>query len=787
MKRWNRIIHQPNLPLGEGGKRVTACAEHIALSKKAAKEGMVLLKNDGKLLPLAKGSKLALFGKGTFDYVKGGGGSGDVTVEYIRNLYEGFSALPEYVQLDEGLADFYRSYVQEQYDAGKIPGMLPEADLPEEYYQKAREFTDTAIISISRFSGENWDRGVKGDPLFEDGDFYLSNAETAMVEKVKALFPKVVVVMNVGGMVDTEWFFAEDKIQAVLMAWQGGMEGGTATAELLLGMGNPCGKLVDTFAKRLEDYPSTENFHESDSYVDYIEDIYVGYRYFETIPGAAAQVNYPFGYGLSYTEFAWEVENIQRQNDKIVTQVRVENIGSCPGKEVIQLYFSAPQGKLGKASRSLIAFQKTDLLAPGQSQVLELAFAIDAMASYDDLGKVQKSAYVLEKGEYAFYVGNSVRNVQRCSYTHVEKEDRVVEQLTAKLVPSQLKKRMLADGTFESLPTFCVEKEADVLEPVSEEELEIVAPMIRGVAAIPRRDMDNREVYFFDEVAEGKISLDDFMRQLTDEQLIHLVSGQHNQGVANTYGFGNIPEFAVPTAMTADGPAGVRIDRACGVFTTAFPCVTQVACTWDPELAYSLGEAGAKELKENNLAAWLTPAINIHRSPLCGRNFEYYSEDPYIAGVMAGSHVRGIQSQKVSACVKHFALNNKETNRKNSDSRISERAAREIYLKAFEMIVKTADPWYIMTSYNLINGVRASENRELLVDVLREEWGFDGMVSTDWRTHSEQYKEIKAGNDLRMPSGFPLRLQEAMDKGLISREEIEVSAKRILKLILRFE
>jgi beta-glucosidase len=289
------------------------------------------------------------------------------------------------------------------------------------------------------------------------------------------------------------------------------------------------------------------------------------------------------------------------------------------------------------------------------------------------------------------------------------------------------------------------------------------------------------------DVYRGRLSLDDFITQLTDEDMMRLLIGKPNTGVANTDGMGGLRKYGIPTPMTADGPAGVRIGRKCGVFTTAFPCSTQVACTWDPEIAYAIGQAGAKELKENNLAIWLTPAINIHRSPLCGRNFEYYSEDPVVAGVMAGAMVKGIQSQNTSACVKHFAFNNKETNRKNSDSRVSERAAREIYLKAFEIIVKTADPWYIMSSYNLINGSRASECRELLEDILRAEWGFDGMVSTDWHTYSEQYKEINAGNDLRMPAGFPDRLLEAMEKGLITRDQMQISAKRILGLLLKLD
>ena len=787
MTKWRRILYQPNFPLGENGKRVTACAEHIALSKNAAKEGMVLLKNNQKLLPFASGTRLALFGMATFDYVKGGGGSGDVTVAYDVNLYEGFKKLNRHVEVCEDVADFYRDYIQQISDTFYWPGQKPEPELPYELCARARAYTDTAVISISRFSGEGWDRDLKGHAVYEEGDFYLSSAERAMVEQVKKYFPKIVVVMNVGGMVDTEWFCRDDSIQAVLMAWQGGMEGGTAAAELLCGIGNPSGKLVDTFAKRLEDYPSTDTFHESEDYVDYTEDIYVGYRYFETIPGAAEKVNYPFGYGLSYTEFAWDVLSAEQVGDGFRVQVSVKNVGNFAGKEVIQLYVSAPQGKLGKAARSLVAYKKTGLLQCGESECLTLEFSLASLASYDDLGKVAKSAYVLEQGDYRFYVGTSVRDTVKLDYVYTVDEDTVIEQLTAKLVPNSLKRRLLADGSYEELPLVAVQPKApDGLPVQTQDELQSVYPLSRSLSVMPR-DRDKRDIHWFDEVADGKVSLDEFVAQLSDEDLSYLLSGQPNTGVANTQGFGNLPEFGVPNAMTADGPAGVRILPACGICTTAFPCSTQLASTWDPELAYKVGEAGAKELKENNLAAWLTPAVNIHRSPLCGRNFEYYSEDPVLAGTMAAGYVRGIQSQKVSSCVKHFAMNNKETNRKNSDSRVSERAAREIYLKAFEIIVKTADPWYVMSSYNLINGCRASECKELLEDILRQEWGFGGMVSTDWHTYSEQYKEINAGNDLKMPGGFPARLMEALKRGLITRQQLEVSAKRILGVILRLE
>lgn len=787
MTKWRRIKYHPNLPLGENGQRVTACAEHIELSKNAAKEGMVLLKNSGNILPFARGTRLALFGIATFDYVKGGGGSGDVTVSYTTNLYEGFKKLSDRVEVCEKLADFYRNYIEEISDTFYWPGQKPEPELPDALCENVREYTDTAVISISRFSGEGWDRDLKGHPMYEEGDFYLSYAERAMVEQVKKYFPKIVVVMNVGGMVDTEWFFSENAIGGVLMAWQGGMEGGTAAAELLCGIGNPSGKLTDTFAKHLEDYPSTKNFHESDFYVDYSEDIYVGYRYFETIPGEAEKVNYPFGFGLSYTRFDWKIRSIEQKDGKFTAKVSVQNIGDVAGKEVIQVYLGAPQGKLGKAYRSLIAFQKTELLEPDSYQELTLTWDLSVMASYDDLGKVAKAAYVLEKGEYNFYIGNSVRNTICSDYVYSPEEDVIVEQLSTKLQPNALKKRLLADGSYEELPLFERKIElCNFLPEVPVEVLDNIYTPMRLVSTMPR-DRDKRDIHWFDEVADGKITLDEFIAQLPDEAICHMLGGQPNFGVANTCGFGNLPDFGVPNAMTADGPAGVRIKEECGVYTTAFPCSTQIACTWDPKIAYAIGEAGAKELKENNLAIWLTPAINIHRSPLCGRNFEYYSEDPFVAGMMAAGMVRGIQSQGVSASVKHFALNNKETNRKNSDSRVSERAAREIYLKAFEIIVKTADPWYIMSSYNLINGVRASECGELLTDILREEWGFDGVVSTDWHTYSEHYVEINAGNDIRMPGGFPDRLLAALEKGAITRETLEISAKRVLNMLLKLD
>lgn len=807
-RKWARVNYQPGVGLGENGARVTADKEHITLSKDAAKEGMVLLKNEQHVLPLQTGAKVALFGKATFDYVKGGGGSGDVTVAYTRNLYEGIKDLKGKISVYEELADFYRENVKEQYKAGRVPGMTIEPQVPQELLQKAKAYTDTAVISICRFSGEGWDRksivetenkniwaseeemARRSAEIFEDGDFYLTHAEQEMVNTVKQNFARVIVVMNVGGMVDTSWFHDDAQIQSVLMAWQGGMEGGLATAELLAGEGNPSGKLSDTFARELNDYPSTYNFHESEKYVEYTDDIYVGYRYFETIPGAKEKVNYPFGFGLSYTQFVLGESQISIEEDQIRCMVSVTNTGDMAGKEVVQAYYGAPQGKLGKAARVLCAFAKTRLLQPGETQLMTLCWKIADMASYDDCGKVCKSAYVLEQGEYRFYIGTSVRDAVENATVYTAAKDIVTQQLTSRLAPTSLTKRMLADGTYEELETTePVDTDANELEKMTTEEMEAFAPKTEGRARwrLWGDKTPDKQHHFLIEAAEGKITLEEFMAQLSDEQLAELLGGQPNTGVANTFGFGNLPDYGVPNIMTADGPAGLRISPECGVCTTAWPCSTLIACTWNPEVAQQVGAAGGAEVKENNIAVWLTPAVNIHRSPLCGRNFEYYSEDPYLTGKMASAMVKGIQSNHVGATVKHFALNNKETNRKNSDSRASERAIREIYLKAFEIIVKEANPWAIMSSYNIVNGRRTSENHELLTDVLRGEWGFEGAVTTDWWTNGEHYKEVAAGNDIKMATGFPERLMEALHKGIITRAELETCAKRVLNLILKVD
>ena len=804
MEKWTRFFYQPCLPLGEEGRRVTGSREHIRLSREAAAEGMVLLKNEEALLPFRKGQKLAVFGKACTDYVKGGGGSGDVTVAYTRNLMEGLKIKEQEgkVEIFWPAAEYYEKEIRDQYARGYCPGMTVEPEVPDELLTCAKAFTDTAVITICRYSGEGWDRKSIADKafaggdqslaqlsakIFENGDFCLTEAEKKMVEKVKTAFPHVAVVLNVGGMLDTSWFKEDGKISAVLLAWQGGMEGGLAAADILCGDVNPSGKLTDTFAGTLEDYPSSKSFHESLDYVNYEEDIYVGYRYFETFPQAKEKVIYPFGYGLSYTEFEICTKDLKIEDGQVKVKAEVTNLGKRGGKEVVQVYYSAPQGKLGKPALELGAFGKTRLLAPGESQTMLLEFPVSSMASFDDMGKISRAAYVLEAGEYGFYVGNSAENLEKWGTPWVLEEDRILCQLTGKAAPCKLPKRLTGDGSYELLPEREQETEPLGLPAQDMDLLEGMEPADRGYGQTLRKEMKASEKHQLREVAEGKLTLEEFMEQLSDRDLAELLGGQPNTGVANTYGMGNLREYGVPNVMTADGPAGLRIQPQCHVYTTAWPCATMLACTWNTELVEEVGAAGAKEVRENNIGIWLTPAMNIHRSPLCGRNFEYYSEDPLVAGKMGAAMVRGIQSQHVAASVKHFACNNKESNRKDSDSRVSERALREIYLKGFEIVVKESDPWTIMSSYNLINGRRASENKDLLTGILRDEWGFQGIVTTDWWTKGEHYKEAKAGNDIKMGCGYPDRLLMALEKGLISREEIKLCAKRILEMILKLD
>lgn len=770
-QRWARYRYNMCNYIGEGGKQLTSCDEHIAASKRIAGEGMVLIENDGTL-PLKKGAKIALFGIGSIDFVKCGGGSGNIYPKYAKNFFEAFDELED-VSVYRPLSEYY---YQMAYEATKNieftheilkMGVCDEVELPDELLEEARNNADTAIIVIHRYSTEAADR------TSEKGDFYLTDTEQEMIDKITAKFSSCVAILNVGGMIDVSWIKENPSIGAALLAWQPGQAGAEAAAEIVTGRINPSGKLTDTFAKRFEDYPSADTFNESDDYLEYFEDIFVGYRYFETIPQARDKVNYPFGYGLSYTTFEISKPVAKQVGENIEIFVSVKNTGKLAGKEVVQAYFSAPQGKLGKSAIELAAFKKTALLAPGEKEDITLTFAVSDMASYDDLGKVCESAYILEGGEYSFFVGNSCRNIVAADYRFVISQPyRLVKQLSRKCAPNKLKRRMLADGSFEELPSFEIKK---------------YSPVAIGNTAKPIKQREEGWPVEFTYVGDGEEDLDEFMTQLTDDELIELVSGVTRRGVSNTSGIGGCLRLEIPAFMTCDGPAGVRLKPAVGIPTTSWPCATLLACTWEPSLAEEFGKKGAMEAKENGLAIWLTPALNIHRNPLCGRNFEYYSEDPLVSGKIAAAKVRGIQSEGLAATIKHFACNNKETNRRYSDSRVSERALREIYIRGFEICVNEADPWALMTAYNILNSVECAQNYELLQGILRDEWGFKGVVMSDWNTDYDQIEGIKAGNDVRMPFGEPEKIKEALASGELTRAHLEQNVRRVLEMFLKID
>ncbi len=765
-EKWARYKYNLTTNIGENDARVTGSKEHIALSHKIAAEGMVLLENNG-YLPLKPNTTVALFGVGSLDYVKGGGGSGRVYPQYVRNLYEGFKTKADRISIYEPLSKYYFDYLSPMAKAVTDDRDIvsDEIELPKELIIDAAKNSDVAIISIHRFSREGFDR------LSEKGDFYLTDTEQNLINEVTTTFKHTIALLNVGGMIDVSWLKGNPKIDAALLVWQAGMEGGLAIADILCGDVNPSGKLTDTFAKSFADYPCVDTFHDSENYVSYYEDIFVGYRYFETIPNAEKKVNYPFGYGLSYTYFELTKPNAEILGEKVKISLSVKNIGKMAGKEVVQIYYSAPQGNLGKSKISLSGFKKTSLLAPGDTENIEIQFNISDMASFDDLGKLQKSAFLLEKGEYSFFAGNNCRNLKKADLIFKVKEDYIVtKQLKSKCAPNKLEKRMLSNGEFEKLPSFPIKDYDNVSAPINS-------------AKAP----DSEKPIMFSAVADGKITLDEFICQLTDDELILLMSGIKSLGVANTAGIGGIERLGIPAFMTTDGPAGVRLEPQVGIPTTAWPCATLLACTWNTDLAYEMGKAGALEAKENGLAVWLTPALNIHRNPLCGRNFEYFSEDPLVSGKFAAAKVKGIQSVNTAACIKHFACNNKETNRKLSDSRVSERALREIYMRGFEICIKEADPWTLMSSYNLINGRRCCTSYEQIQGILRDEWGYKGLVFSDWWTPCEQKYCVISGNDVRMPDGDHEKLKAALQNGELSRSHFELCAKRILELAMKFE
>lgn len=803
MEKWFRLKHHPMLPEGENGMPATCSKKHAELSREVAEEGLVLLKNNNNILPLKKGTRVALFGRAGVQYLKGGWGSGNVRVDYVYNLTDSLLEKQE-----EGFLSLYdpvRKHYAERVE--RYPGFLDWEELipgPDKEYEveisndlvaQAATECDVAILFFSRASGENSDRFTEPG----DGDFYLSPNEEKLVKAVTEKFEHSIVILNTCSLMDMTWCADNDKIEGILQAWNGGAYGALAIGDLLCGKICPSGKLTDTIAYTYDDYPSSESYNLDADEAEYWEDIFVGYRYFETIPGAAEKVAYPFGFGLSYTNFTSTYE-AEEKDGIIIVKATVKNIGDMSGKEVIQVYATAPKGEIDKPAVELRGYAKTKLLAPEEECILTITFKVDEMASYDEA----RAAYVLESGDYIITAGNNIRNREQVLIYNLH-ETRITQQLTNYCKPHKLSKRLTSNGEYIACETEENPPKPDISEWSKNKPKNLVENSNYLVAAGFYRDPYWKENfadllghdirtdmrtqgsyegrYILKQVANGEVSMEDFMAQLSLTDLITLVGGTFAAGcAAKCSGVGNLPYFDIPAAQCADGPAGLRIQD---YPTTAFPSSTMQACTWNLDLITRVGEAGAKEVKEHNLAVWLAPSMNIHRNPKCGRNFEYYSEDPLVSGRSAVAFVNGCQSLGIATSIKHLCCNNKELNRYEMDSILSERALREIYLKGFEIAVKEANPWTIMTCYNRVNGWFLTENRDVLTGIIREEWGYDGLIISDWGCRGEPFLEMLAGNNVHMPFSNPDHLCHALQEGYITREDLERNVRYLLEFLIK--
>ncbi|MGN0778429.1 MAG: glycoside hydrolase family 3 protein [Aristaeellaceae bacterium] len=796
-------------------------APHAALARLAAAEGMVLLKNEDSTLPLAAASRLALFGAGATHTIKGGTGSGDVNERYSVTIAQGLRDAGYVITTQAWMDEFDRLYAQarQQWREGIFKRIADGMNFWEAYStqqfampaggQHFATDADTAIYIISRIAGENADRYAAGS------DYFLSEQEHETLRQICSLYARVVVIINAGGVVDLSFLDEFTAIKAVLVVSQPGMEGGHAVADVLSGAVNPSGKLTDTWALRYEDYPNAATFSHNNGDTDherYEEGIYVGYRYFDSFD---VPVRCGFGYGLSYTDFGLSTEQVTVAADgRVQTVVCVTNTGKVAGREVVQVYAALPDGRLEKEARRLVAFGKTALLAPGESQKLTLTFAPDALASFDEEG----SAWVLEQGVYGVYVGTSLAGSQLAA-TLTLAQDKVLTR-TMHICPMQ--------------------EELTVLSCPAEKRAARYAALCQAAEQLPRLDWDLSAVatrtvdYTVTDPQDEAAAITD---TLSVEQLIRLATGEVCDSAAEALGAagrmvpgsaaqtsGCAQEQGVASIVLADGPAGLRLTqhyyvkdgKPCAMdaamnmehgelytgpepegekyyqFCTAMPVGTLLAQSWDMELLQRMGDLIGEEMEIFGVQLWLAPGMNIHRNPLCGRNFEYFAEDPLLSGLCAAALTRGVQSHPgVGVTIKHYACNNQEDNRMGSDSILTERTLREIYLKGFELAIREGHPMAIMTSYNLINGVHAANCYDICTNAARCEFGFDGMIMTDWTTTNVDDKCtaagcMRAGNDSVMP-GMPMdhdNLRRELDAGTLTLADLKRCIARLVRLTL---
>ena len=819
--------------------------KNAELSMNLATQGMVLLENNNNVLPMASSGNVALFGGGAVKTVKGGTGSGDVNQRSVTSVWDGFKNAGYNVTSESWLNEFEAYYDEET--GGSSGGLWGSPKVEDTLISDAQieeakqDGTTTAVYVIARNSGEFADR------LDAEGDYQLWGNEEENLKKVAANFDNVIVVLNVGGIIDTKFFHEIEGLDSLLLMSQAGMRGGDAVVKVLNGEVTPSGKLTDTWAVNYEDYSSSEGFGANDENVtqeDYTDDIYVGYRYFDTFNVTPA---YEFGYGLSYTDFNIDVKDVTVDEENVTVDVRVTNVGEkYAGKEVVEVYFSAPDGALEKPYQELATYGKTDTLAPGESQELTLSYATTEMSSYYE----DYASYIMEDGDYVVRVGNSSRNTSVAA----------VIGLDSNVFTEQLSNQMVQDEEIDTLSNegatpYTYEGEAE--EIAKAERFELDANAIETVNNASEYDDESVISYVYEgsdytvvdqeanprytkapsgnnttpsqliepyeetiqyvektkenptllDVYQGTVTMEELLASLSVEEMSYIVEGlgwgggsepvvgaQANsvKGAAGETTSRYYETRAIPNTVLADGPAGIRITQSYTEngttyyqYCTAFPIGTLIAQSWDKDVAKQFGEAIGEEMLEMGVTLWLAPGMNIHRNPLCGRNFEYYSEDPLLTGITAAATTLGVQSHEgIGVTIKHYAGNNQEDNRNAVNNTITERAFREIYLKGFEIAVKAANPMAIMTSYNLNNGMPAADDYDLCTDLARGEWGFNGLVMTDWGGgQSTPVNSMHAGNDLIMPGGSSKSIAEATGVTL-PLGDLQKATRNVLNVIM---
>ncbi|MBQ8569007.1 MAG: glycoside hydrolase family 3 protein [Oscillospiraceae bacterium] len=765
-------------------KKILDWNKYIEKSVEVISEGIVMLKNDNNALPLDKNAETAVFGRIQLHYYKSGTGSGGlVNVSRIVGITDGLIECG--ARINTELLDIYKKWDEENpFDLGSGWGNEPwsqkEMPIDDTLAERIARTSDTAVAVIGRTAGEEMDNTLT------NGSYLLSDEEENMLRTLRKHFKKVVVLLNVGNIMDMS-FVEKYSPDSVLYVWQGGMAGGTGTADVLIGKVSPSGKLPDTIAYSVSDYPSDKNFGDRERNF-YCEDIYVGYRYFETF--APEKVLYPFGFGLSYTEFDITPLSYNRDGDNINISISVKNKGSFQGKEVIQLYCTAPQGKLGKPLKVLCGYTKTPLMMPGEEYTAEMTVSLSQLASYDDSGATgNKSCYVLEEGDYIISVGNNVRNTVKCAELTIDSTV-IVKKCRQALAPVLPFERMKNEGgsiAYEPVPLMEYDEAARILEAIPQE----IA--FTGNKGIMLRD-----------VRDGKNTMNEFIGQLSDTDLACIVRGEGmgspkvTAGTASAFGgvTDSLSAFGIPCGCCSDGPSGMRLD--CGTKAFSLPNGALIASTFNKELITELFALTGDEMTANNVECLLGPGMNIHRHPLNGRNFEYFSEDPYLTGTVAAAELEGLHSAGVTGTIKHFCGNNQETGRHVIDSAVSERALREIYLKGFEIAVREGKASSVMTTYGAVNGLWTAASYDLTTEILRNEWGFKGIAMTDWWANINRRGQsidktdlaamVRAQNDIYMvcadSSDHDDNIISELESGGLTRAELQRCAANICSFIM---